>query len=72
MARVNENVRKGQIVLIEDENQKINHWSLGRIVETHPRGDGLIRVVTLKIQSEIFKRPIAKISLLPGQHLLEK
>lgn len=34
-------------------------------VETHPGADGLVRVVTLKTQSGVCRRPIVKIARLP-------
>lgn len=60
-----ENVRVGQLFLIKDDNRKINHWALGRVIETHPGSDGLVRVVTLKTQSGQMKRPVHKLSPLP-------
>lgn len=59
------NLKIGNLVLIKDEQLPPTRWALGRIIETHPGDDGLIRVVTLKTRGSIMKRPITKISLLP-------
>lgn len=61
----NQNLKIGQLFLIKDDNRNIQQWPLGRIIETHPGSDGLVRVVTLKTQSGLLKRPIHKLSPLP-------
>ncbi|XP_018397773.1 PREDICTED: uncharacterized protein LOC108775825, partial [Cyphomyrmex costatus] len=55
----------GMLVLIIDERYPPSKWPLGRIIETHPGKDGYIRVVTVKTQVSVLKRPIAKICPLP-------
>jgi len=40
-------------------------WKKAVIINIHAGKDGLIRVVTLKTATGIFKRPITKICLLP-------
>lgn len=59
------NIEVGQLFLIKDENKYVNNWNLGRVVQTHPGADGLVRVVTLKTKSGLLKRPITKLSPLP-------
>lgn len=53
------------IVLVRDENTPVCRWPLARVIEKHPGRDGLTRVVTLKTENNILKRPITKISPLP-------
>lgn len=53
------------LVLIKDDNAPSNKWPMARIIKSHPGKDGLVRVVTLKAKSNILKRPITKICLLP-------
>lgn len=64
-AKITPNVTVGQLYLIQDENKYVNQWKLGRVIQTHPGADGLVRVVTLKTQNGQLKRPITKLSPLP-------
>lgn len=50
------------MVLI-DPNTARNDWKVGRIVSTYPGGDGLLRVVDVKVADQILKRPVTR--LLP-------
>lgn len=61
------NVKINDIVIIKDERFPPNQWPLGRVIELHPGKDGLIRVVTLKTQNGVIKRPIVKLCPLPSQ-----
>ena len=45
-------LRKGDVVLISEENQKRSNWPLGREIEIHKEADGLIRTVSLKTKKE--------------------
>lgn len=65
------NLKIGQLFLIKEDSHNISHWPLGRIVETHPGSDGLVRVVTLKTKNGMLKRPITKLSPLPIETTLE-
>lgn len=58
--------RKGNLVLLMDENVPPTCWPTARILEIHPGKDGKTRVVTLKTQKgQIFKRPTAKLRFIP-------
>lgn len=52
-------------MLIRDDNTAPTQWPKGRVIETYPGSDGLIRVATLKTVKGTIKRPIAKLCLLP-------
>lgn len=58
-------VNENDLILIHDENTPATQWPLGRVIKKHPGSDGLTRVVTIKTQNNILKRPITKISPLP-------
>lgn len=60
-----ENLQVGQLVIIHDTNSPPLTWKLGRIIATSPGSDGIVRVVTLKTQTGIMKRPSVKVSPLP-------
>ncbi|XP_053989897.1 uncharacterized protein LOC128882338, partial [Hylaeus volcanicus] len=59
------NVQIGKLVLLKDENLPSTKWPMGRVVETHPGKDGLIRVVSVKTKNNILKRSVTKIAPLP-------
>lgn len=59
------NVNVGALVLLKDEKMPPSKWPLCRVVETHAGKDGLVRVVTLKTQTSVIKRPVVKIAVLP-------
>lgn len=59
------NLKTGDVVLIKDDNLPPSRWLMGRIIETHPGSDGLVRVCTVKTKSGVYKRPVVKLSPLP-------
>ena len=58
------NLRIGDLVAISEDGLPPLKWALGRVIETHPGRDGLIRVVTVKTATGIYKRPVVKLSLI--------
>ena len=53
-----------RIVLIREEDKlSRNVWKIGRIIETHPSKDGLIRNVTVKTATQTLRRPVQKLAL---------
>ncbi|XP_011862506.1 PREDICTED: uncharacterized protein LOC105559071 [Vollenhovia emeryi] len=56
---------KGQLVVIQNPMLPPCKWELGRITRCHTGSDGLTRVVSVKTASSEYKRPIAKLCLLP-------
>ncbi|XP_046599168.1 uncharacterized protein LOC124295053 [Neodiprion lecontei] len=52
------NIKIGSIVLVKNENLPTSVWPLAKVIEVHPRTDGLVRVVTVKTKSSVLKRPI--------------
>jgi hypothetical protein len=58
------NLCVGDVVLIVDEITPRNEWPLGRVVETLPGQDGLVRVVKVKTSKNILIRPVVKLCLL--------
>lgn len=60
------NIKIDDLVIIIEDNLPPSRWILGRVVDTHPGTDGLVRVVTIKCKNSTVKRPISKIALLPN------
>ncbi|XP_064621743.1 uncharacterized protein LOC135484295 [Lineus longissimus] len=58
------NVMINDIVLVIDEDQARCDWPLGRVIETSPGRDGLVRKVKLRVGKGTFERPIHKLVLL--------
>ncbi|KAJ8961364.1 hypothetical protein NQ318_014607 [Aromia moschata] len=52
-------IKVGSVVLIKDDSSPPLHWRVGRVLETHPGSDNVVRVVTLKTALGTLKRPVA-------------
>ena len=52
------------LVLLVDDNIPRGRWNLGRILETYPGPDGLVRVAKAKTKDAVYMRPIQKLCLL--------
>lgn len=61
-----QNVTKDMIVLIKDKNLPCTRWSLARIIELHPGGDGVIRTVTVQTPNAKYKRSVKLLCPLPS------
>ncbi|GFW08769.1 uncharacterized protein TNCV_4299421 [Trichonephila clavipes] len=48
------NLMENQLVLLKDPNTKPLDWPMGRIIEVFPGSDGLVRVVNVKPQPQVF------------------
>lgn len=61
-------LKPGLLVLIKDDGLPPSKWCIGRITETHPGPDNIVRLVSIKNRSGVFKRPVVKICVLPLQN----
>lgn len=59
------NIEIGALVLLKDDRTPPSKWPLARVKKIHAGIDGLVRVVTLKLQNSELTRPITKILPLP-------
>ena len=64
--KVRENVKVGDLVLVNDPKLHRSEWPLARINQIFPGRDGLVRSVGLKTAKSEITRPITKICLLEG------
>lgn len=55
----------GALVLLKEDNTPTLHWPMGRILETHPGEDGVVRVISVKTRNSVLKRALNKVCLLP-------
>lgn len=60
-------IKVGSMVLITDERYPPAKWPLARVIQLHPGPDGLTRVVTLRTATGTYKRPVAKVCILPTE-----
>ncbi|GFU97555.1 integrase catalytic domain-containing protein [Trichonephila clavipes] len=60
-----DNARVGDLVLFKEDNFAVSKRLMGRLIEVFPGKDNQIRVVTIKTQHGVVRRPISKICILP-------
>ena len=53
-------------MLIADDNAKRSQWRLGRVLNSFPGSDGLVRSVEVRTEGGTLKRPVTKLCLLEG------
>jgi len=58
------NIQVNDIVILQDANLVPTKWPLGRVVKTFHGEDRLVRVVDVKTQSGVYRRPVTKVALL--------
>ena len=58
------NVHVGDIVLLVDQNTPRGSWLLGKVEETFPDRNGLVRNALVKTNSSTFLRPITKLVMV--------
>lgn len=60
-----ENIKIGTMVLLKEDNTHSLHWPLGRIVNVFPGDDGIVRVISVKTYSGVYKRAVTRVVPLP-------
>ncbi|XP_026462699.1 uncharacterized protein LOC113365338 [Ctenocephalides felis] len=60
-------IKKGDLVVVKQENARPLHWGLGRVEEVFPGSDGVVRVALVKTGNTLIKRPVVKLCPLPIQ-----
>ena len=58
------NVRCGDIVLLSDVSTPRGDWPLGKIVRVYPDKNGIVRIVDVKSQSGVLRRPVSKLCVI--------
>ena len=58
------NMEVHDVVLIKDENESRNDWSIGIIAKVKPDSKGFIRSAFVKMQTSELRRPVHKLVLL--------
>ena len=55
------NLQEGDVVLVIEPHTSRGEWPLGRITETHPGEDGMVRVAKVRVDKREFLRPINRL-----------
>lgn len=61
----NKNIVKDTMVLIKDDSLPPLKWSLGRVIETSPDSDGVVRVLKIRTSTGDIDRAISGVAVLP-------
>ena len=61
---LNVNLKKDDFVLLCGKNLKRSHWPLGRIVETSPGPDNVVRLVKVQMKNSSYVQSVASPALL--------
>ncbi|XP_060524303.1 uncharacterized protein LOC132700786 [Cylas formicarius] len=59
-------ITPGTLVVLKEDNLPPLQWRLGWIDSIHPGADGVPRVVTVRTQNGLIKRPVIKVCPLPA------
>lgn len=59
------NLKTGQIVLIGDDNNPVAKWPMGIVISTQAGPDGIVRVATVRVGSNLYKRNVRLLAPLP-------
>jgi hypothetical protein len=58
-------IQPGNLVILVEENLAPLCWSLGRVQETYPGKDGVVRVINIKTNKGTYIRTVSKVYVLP-------
>ena len=53
-----DNIQVGDVVIVIDPNAARRDWKVGRIEQTYPGPDGLVRVVYVRVKDKVLKRSL--------------
>ena len=54
-------LKKDDVVLLAEDNLSRGEWRLGRILETFPGKDGVVRTVDVRVNDKVYRRPVVKL-----------
>ncbi|KAF0709911.1 Uncharacterized protein FWK35_00027890 [Aphis craccivora] len=63
--KLSPNFAVGDMLIVEAPSRPPTEWRLGRITEVHPGSDNVVRVVSVRTQDSVYKRPVVKLVRLP-------
>ena len=63
-SRPRRNLQEGHVVLIADNSASLNSWVMGRISQTLPDGNGVVRKAIVQTKTNKLDRPVNKLCLI--------
>ena len=57
-------LKENDVVLISEDNLPREKWRIGKVIQTYPGKDDMIRTVKLQTKKGIINRPVQKLHLL--------
>ena len=60
-------MKVGALVLMRGDTVRRSLWPLGRIENTYPGRDDIVRVVTVRTKTGVYRRPVVKMYSLEEQ-----
>jgi hypothetical protein len=61
-----QDIKEGDIVLLIESGAHRGQWPLARVEKTFPGTDGVVRVVDIRVNGTILRRPVTKLSFVCG------
>ena len=61
---IQRNIRRGDLVLIVEDNVPRGQWRLGRVIAPIASADGLVRSAEVVTKTGTYVRPVGKLALL--------
>lgn len=58
-------IKEGTVVVLKEDHLSPLQWNLGRVTQTHPGKDNVIRAVTVRTATGTYKRNVRKLAILP-------
>ena len=68
---IEQNLTEEDIVLLVDENSARCNWPRGKVIETFPSDDDLVRNVKVRTKDSVFEKPIHKLVLLYREEYID-
>ncbi|XP_028405257.1 uncharacterized protein LOC114527763 [Dendronephthya gigantea] len=65
---IQRNLRRGDLVLIVEDNVPRGQWRLGRVMAPIASADGLVRSAEVVTKTGTYTRPVGKLALLEAHH----
>jgi hypothetical protein len=65
---IQRNLRRGDLVLIVEDNFPKGQWRVGRVVAPIASADGLVRSAEIVTKAGTYVRPVGKLALLEAHH----
>lgn len=69
--RIESNIKVNDMVIVREDNLPPTQWCVGRVMETFPDKEGLVRTVKIRTPSTELTRPITKLCIMIPPELVK-